>query len=274
VETAFITIPGHIFIAFALASSEEEVRRTFSHTDEFIFREGKAWVPVEVTEREGSFLAAWQAGAREWRENLANSQADFYPVREAWDTYEPVNYPGIGGQPPMPEAALVVKNFREDVRQIVTREISDRETELLSAAARSNNSPRALNALGILYARYDLLDKAEPQFLAAVRKGEYAPALVNLGNLRLRMKRAQEAIGFYERAARVAPHDPLVLLGLARSNHELQNYGLVKAEYDELKAKSPELAQRYAYLRLQGEEATRAREMTLADDAMLWEEEK
>ena len=74
VETAFITIPGHMFMAFALASSEEEARKTFSHTDEFIFRDGKVWVPIEVTEREGSFLTAWQAGAKEWRENWPRSR--------------------------------------------------------------------------------------------------------------------------------------------------------------------------------------------------------
>lgn len=274
VETAFITIPGHIFMAFALASSEDQVRKTFSHTDEFIFRSGKVWVPVEVTERDGGFLTAWQTGAREWRENLAKKQADFYPVRAAWETYEPVNYPGIGSQPPLPDAGQVVKNFQEEVARLVAREIYDKETELLAEVSKSNNSPKALNALGVLYARYDLDDKAELQFQAAVKATEFVYALVNLGNLRLREKRVEEALGFYQRAAKVAPHDPLVLLGLARSNHELQNYGIVKAEYEELKLRNPELAAQFAYLRLQGEEATRAADSSRAAEILVWGEEK
>jgi len=97
---------------------------------------------------------------------------------------------------------------------------------------------------------------------------------VNLGNLRLREKRVEEALGFYQRAAKVAPHDPLVLLGLARSNHELQNYGIVKTEYEELKLRNPELAAQFAYLRLQGEEATRAADSSRAAEILVWGEEK
>ena len=107
-----------------------------------------------------------------------------------------------------------------------------------------------------------------------MKKSEYLYALLNLGNLRLRDNRNEEALGFYQRAAKVAPHDPLVLLGLARTNHEMQNYGLVNAEYAELKTRSPELAAQFAYLRLQGEEATRAAEVNHVGSIIMWGEEK
>jgi tetratricopeptide (TPR) repeat protein len=274
IETAFITIPGHIFIAFALASSEADVKKTFAGWDEFIFRDNKVWVPVEVTERDGLFLKAWQEGAREWRENLLKKQADFYPVREAWKTYEPVNYPGMGGQSALPDQAQVVKDFDQDKMNLIMREISDKETELMAALIKSNNSPRSLNALGVLYARYDLSDKAEAQFRAAIKTAEYVPALANLGNLRFRDSKTDEALAFYQRAFKQAPHDPLVLLGLARANHELQNYGIVKTEYDELRTLNPVLADQFAYLRFQGEAATRAAESNNVAGVMVWEEEK
>ena len=69
----------------------------------------------------------------------------------------------------------------------------------MAAVSRSNSSPKTLNALGLLHARYALLDKAEVQFQAAVKTSEYVPGLVNLGNLRLRGKRTEEALGFYQR---------------------------------------------------------------------------
>jgi tetratricopeptide (TPR) repeat protein len=140
--------------------------------------------------------------------------------------------------------------------------------------SKGNGSPSTLNALGVLYARYDLLEKAEVQFQAALETSEYAPALVNQGNLRLRGKLIEEALGFYQRAATVAPHDPAVLLGLARSNHELGNYSLVKEECNELQMRSPELAVLFSYLRLQGEEAARAAEANVVKDIMVWGEEK
>ena len=274
IETAFITVPGHIFMAFALASAEAEVKKTFTSWDEFIFRDGRVWVPVEVTERDGLFLKAWQAGAKEWRENLLKKQADFYPVRNAWKTYEPVNYPGAGNQPPLPDQARVARDFNQDEMSLILREISAREIELMAAASRSNSSPKSLNALGVLYARYDLTDKAEAQFQMAIKTAEYGPALVNLGNLRFRDARTDDALAFYERAFKQAPHDPLALLGLARANHEMQNYGAAKKQYEQLRSLSPELANQFAYLRLQGEESTRAAEASQAGSAIVWEEEK
>jgi len=272
VETAFITIPGHIFMAFALASSEAEVRKTFAHADEFIFRGGKVWVPVEATVRDGTFLTAWQSGAKEWRENLAKKQANFYPVRDAWNTYEPVNYPGIGSLPPLPDQEQVVKSFQEEIAQLISREISEREMDLIAAVRESNDSPKCLNALGVLYARYDLMDKAETQFQAALVNAEYVPALENLGNLRLLEKQYGEALDYYQRAAKIAPSEPLILLGLARCNHELQNYGMASAEYEELKKESPGLAAQFAYLGLEGEEATRATEANRASAVLVWGE--
>jgi tetratricopeptide (TPR) repeat protein len=272
VETAFITVPGHVFMAFALESSEEEARKTFSHPDEFIFQDGKMWVPIEITRREASFLAAWQAGAKEWRK--ARKQAHFYPVRAVGNAHEPVDSLWSGDELPLTDHAQVVEDFHQEVARLVAWEIHDREAELLAAVSRSDGSPSTLNALGVLYARWDLLEKAEVEFQAALETSEYVSALVNLGNLRLLGKLTEEALGFYQRAAAVAPHDPAVLLGLARSNYELQGYGLVKEEYDELQTRSPKLAEQFWCLCLQGNEATRAAEASQLKDVMVWGEEK
>ena len=271
-DTAFIATPGHVFMAFALASSEEEARRTFSHADELLFRDGKVWVPIDVTEREGSLLTAWQAGAQEWRK--AKKQAHFYPVRALENTQQPVDSTWSGSRPPLPDQAQVAENFQHEVARLVAREIHEREAALLAAVSQSNSSPKTLNALGVLYARWDLLEKAQVQFQAALATTEYSPALVNLGNLCLLRKLTEEGLGFYQRAAAVAPHDPAVLLGLARSNHELQNFEQVKEAYDELQTRNPQLASQFSYLRLQGEEAAQQAEANHVKDIMVWGEEK
>ncbi|MGA2481200.1 MAG: ankyrin repeat domain-containing protein, partial [Spirochaetia bacterium] len=93
IETAFITIPGHIFVAFSLDMHPDEVRKAFSRPADLIYRNEKSWIPVEVTESAG-FLRAWQDGAREWRESSLNNQAAFYPLHDAWKLYEPVALSG------------------------------------------------------------------------------------------------------------------------------------------------------------------------------------
>lgn len=148
------------------------------------------------------------------------------------------------------------------------------EAALLAAVGQSNGSPQALNALGVLYARWDVLGKAEAQFQAAVKRNEYAPALVNLGNLRLLGGFPEEAVGFYQRAAAAAPHDPAVLLGLARTNHELQNWELARQEYDELQTRSPQLAAQFSYLGMQEEAAAWEAKSSEVRDMMVWGEEK
>ena len=53
IETAFITIPGHIFMAFALKTDPKEAKSNFAQSlDDLIIRENKVWVPIEVTERD------------------------------------------------------------------------------------------------------------------------------------------------------------------------------------------------------------------------------
>ena len=274
IETAFITVPGHIFMAFALDMPEDQARAVFTKTDELIFQGGKAWVPIEVTEREATFITAWQEGAKEWRENLAKNQADFYPVRTAWKTYPAVFFPGVSTQPALPDANKVVIDFQRDLIALISREIGSRETELKATIRKNPNNTKAINSLGILYARYDLADKAEAQFQSIVSKGENVPALLNLGNLAFLKADYKKAQGFYERAYRQSPHNANVLLCMARVNHAQQNYGSVKEYYQELQTVDPDMAAQFAYLDLQGAEATRAAEANHVLSTVVWEEEK
>jgi tetratricopeptide (TPR) repeat protein len=84
----------------------------------------------------------------------------------------------------------------------------------------------------------------------------------------------EKALSFYQRAFKQSPKDPIVLLCLARANHELQNYGEVKKLYQSLRNANPDLAGQFAYLDLQGDEATRAAEVSHVRDVVLWQEGK
>jgi len=201
-------------------------------------------------------------------------QADFYPVRTAWKTYEAVFFPGTGAQPPLPDSTKMLKDFQGDLASLIDREISNREAELRSTITRNPGSTRAVNALGLLYARYGINDKAEAQFSKVLDKTDYVPALINMGNLFFLRQNYERALLFYTRAYKQAPKDPTVLLCMARANHELQNYGEVKKEFSTLRTINPDLASQFSYLDLQGDEATRAAEVSHARDIVLWQEGK
>lgn len=271
IETAFITIPGHIFMAVSLDMSPAEAMKTFTHTDDLIFRDEKTWLPIEVTERTGDFLTAWSAGAKEWRENLLRKQADFYPIRDGWKIYEPVQFPGTSpvSVPPQEKVAAA---FKEVADRFVGQEIAQKVAELQAKVRSSSNSPKALNDLGVLYARYGLYENAMRQFKLILDKTEYVPALINLGNVCYLGADMETAIQYFDRAYKKEPTNTTALLGLARASQEMENYGAVRKYYGELKAIDPTLAQQFAYLDLRGEEATRAAELSKAKEEMIWAE--
>jgi hypothetical protein len=273
IETAFVTVPGHIYMAFSLDVSPDEARKAFSRPDELIMRGERAWIPVEITDREGGFLAAWQTGAKEWRENLSRDQAGFYPLHEAWATFEPVQLPGASVSVAPPSGESFRSKFRTERDKFVDREIFPMVAKLQAEIQKSQASPKSLNALGVLYARYGLYDKAEGEFAKIVGSFEYVPSLLNLGNIHYLRKKLDKAQECYERAYKIEPKNPYVVLNFARINHDAENYGLVKKLYEELKSLDAALAFQFAYLDLKGEEAARAADITQVKELMVWLEE-
>jgi tetratricopeptide (TPR) repeat protein len=246
IETAFITVPGHILMAVSLDLDPDRARKEFRSPDDLIFSGDKAWLPIETTDRAAGFLAAWQEGAKEWRENLARSQAMLYPVHEAWSVYEPVGMRADAPCSPLPDGDKVAAAYLEEPVRYSDNEILPEAARLQAEIDRSRGSPKSVNELGVLYARYGLSDRAEAKFKLVLEGGDYAPALVNLGNVYYLRGETERALPFYERAQKLAPDSTAVLLAIAQANHRLENYGLAKLAYERLKATAPALAERYA----------------------------
>jgi tetratricopeptide (TPR) repeat protein len=119
-----------------------------------------------------------------------------------------------------------------------------------------------------------LFDKAQKTLMEVLAKDEYVPALINMGNIYFVQSQTDKALDFYDRAYKKDPNNPTVLLCVARVNHALENYAIAKKAYADLQAKDPELAQRFAYLDLRGEEATRAADANGVRKVVIWQEGK
>jgi hypothetical protein len=273
VPTAFITVPGHIFAAFRLEMPASDARSTFRDTSDLVLKpDGSVWLPVETTALTEGFLQAWTLGARQWREHSAAGRAGFFETGEAWKEYEPVALPvEIAGQKVyVPAKEAVAASFEKQTELFVKREIEERELRLIREATRTQGDPRILNALGVLYARYGIFDKAATQFNAALKRGEYPPALLNLGNLLYLQGSLEEALRSYQRALAVQPNNANAVLAVARTSHQLGNFGDAKKQYDRLATLDPTLAGQYGYLAQRDQEAGRAAEA--ARGGVRWEE--
>jgi hypothetical protein len=272
IGAAFITIPGHIFVAFSLDMPPREARKLFVRPEDLILTEDNSWVPVEVTMIQEGFLRAWQEGAREWREATGTRSAGFYSMREAWSVYPPTGMIAEDTTVLVPDPEVISEAYRQALGTFVDREIQGRAQPILDEIAKSGANPRSSNKLGVLYAQFGQYDKAEPELQKAAYTG-YAPALVNLGNIAFLRKDMAGAAVYYGRALERSPEDTGALLGLAKVSYETENYGTVRDYYRRVEQKAPELAAKFAYLVSKGEQTGRAFDVMMRD-AVSWNEEE
>jgi hypothetical protein len=272
VESAFITVPGHIYSAFKLNMSEAEAKRSFSRFQDLIFSdEGEVWVPIETTALQEGLLNAWALGSRQWRENESASSAELIPVREAWQTYEPVAFGVSKYEIEIPDRIEVSYLFSEELTDFINQEISSRERRLLARIDRDPSDKRSLNSLGVLYARYGKNEEARNRFEEAA---PHPAALLNLGNLAYLDDNLGQAGSYYQQALNLSPEYPAAVLGVARVAHAQEDFETARGAYEQLKSLSPELANRFAYLSKDSPgEVTRASSDAMDRRVVLWDEE-
>ena len=270
IETAFITIPGHIYMAFSLDVSPDKARKMFLDPSSLIFIDGQSWLPVEITKTDSSFLDAWQEGASEWREFSALDQARFFPNHVSWTEYEPVQLPGQSTPIALPDRDELVSAFTDGLSLFVDRELYPQVSDLESRIAGSDNNARYVNRLAILYARYGLLDKAVAEFDRLLQDDAYLPALVNMGNIQVLRDAPKKALEYYERAYTMSPANAKVLLSMTRTHHDLENFGTARDFFTELEKIDSDLAAQYSYLSMRGGESARAANAADIDEMILW----
>jgi hypothetical protein len=239
IETALVTTPGHIFVAFNTGLSPENAARAFSDSADLIIRDGKAWIPVEVTLVKDGFLRSWSVGALEWRDGVAREQAGFYPVREAWKTYEPVGFAEGGAIVSLPAQDRLLSAYRTELEKFSRAQIMSRVATLQAQIKSGKDADRAANRLGILYAQFGLLTEARAQFQFAIRASNLREALVNMGNVEFLDGKMAVAKDFYERALKAAPSDVAALVGLARAQQALGEVAGFRDSLAKLQESSP-----------------------------------
>jgi tetratricopeptide (TPR) repeat protein len=246
VEAAFITVPGHIYAAFDTGLTEDQARQTFSDAGLLIFEHGKVWIPVEITMVKDGFIKAWRVGAKEWADNTAAGTAAFYPLPECWAKYPSTSFPDVNPRFVLPDQTAMAVAFDGTVDRYVAREI-DPQVQLVEA--RDADQPQAVrdNEVGILYAQYGLLSQAWGRLAQSAKSG-LKNAWTNLGNVAFLQKNFKLALTYFQYAGAQDPDDDYALLGLARSQYELDDYLSSDQSYRTLKTRNPALAAKFGYL--------------------------
>lgn len=247
VETAFVTVPGHIYAAVCLGLTETQARRAFENSDDLVFFDDAAWLPVEITMLDEGFNEAWHYGAREWREHEASENAAIVPVRDAWRVYESVEFTDSETLFDPPDLEATSRAVDQELERFVDDQIGDPVSRLRDLIASGRNSIRYRNQLGAMLARYGRYGEAMEEMRIAAAEG-YTPALVNLANLQMLEGDFTSAVETYRDVLAGEPDNVAALVGYAKANRELENFGLVRATYETLTEVDPETASEFAYL--------------------------
>jgi hypothetical protein len=110
IRTAFVTIPGHIFIAFDSGVSPEEAPEKLKQTRYIIYND-TVWIPYEITLIQQSFNLAIETGYTQIKKALSDETAQIYPLHDAWKLYKPVSVPESDVDIELPSVQNILKNL-------------------------------------------------------------------------------------------------------------------------------------------------------------------
>ncbi|HUX38926.1 MAG TPA: hypothetical protein VMV44_13585 [Rectinemataceae bacterium] len=269
IETAFITIPGHIFMAFDLGLSQAEAAAQGIPARDLIVMDDHVWIPIETTIRDKGFDEVWRAAVDEWKGNADSGLAAFYPIHDAWSAYAPVGLPADGSTVPLPARAAFMPDFTAQVAKEVSRELEARIAALgPKPTAADQARQKYLNDRGVLYGRYGRFDEAWKDFQVAARAGSVS-ALVNLGNIDYMRSDLAGAYQYYQQAAVQSPNNVKLLINLARVASALGKNDVVAATLARLGKLDPAIAAQNSTLsQAKAPASTRAAEVD--GDAVNW----
>ena len=112
IDTAFITVPGHICMAFDSGITPEQAKLLYRNSSEYIVVDDQVWIPLEITLSDEGFYRACRYGAREWNNAEAQGAAALYKMHDSWEIYQPISVPGATAYFNIPESENILLAFQ------------------------------------------------------------------------------------------------------------------------------------------------------------------
>lgn len=226
IGTAFITVPGHIFMAIDLEMNPAKVSSvTFSR--DLIVQNGKVWLPIETTLRDESLTEIVHQAAQQWQREYAKGTAAFYDIHEAWQTFPPVGLADDGTRPGNLDFAKKLQTaFTQILKPLADKELAFQLGGIDQRIKADLKNPQLHNARGVVLARFGRFDEAAREFTLAATSN-YPAAMINMVNLSLLRRQYADAKEWYNKAKSLFPENAAVISALARIDNDLALSGTV-----------------------------------------------
>jgi len=277
IETAFITVPGHIYAAFNTKVASKDFKQIHPSKEMSLNIDGDLWIPVEITMiGQDSFSKAWRLGIEEFAmyENEPERRA-LINTRVAQEVYRPVGLTETDLGLQYGDKTQIVNDFYNEVENLVSLIIEDYSNE-----ANEKGNKGSYNKLGLICAKLGNYNKAESAFNTALSLDRnYLPPKINLGNVFYMKEEYQNALkilhsaesDYVKRGRTASSSYAKVLLNISRSYYELENYDRAAMYSEKMAEVDPEMGSRYSYL--SSSEGTRSADVSASLDIFFIEEE-
>ena len=226
IETAYIDVTGHVFLAFNTGLTPSEIEDRGLSDEQVIIKFNKVWFPLESTViGKNSFVESWKyAMERYINEKKANNPIEIVEIQNASFTYPPITFPN-----PEPIVSNVdVENVKlelaKDFKSFTISQEQTYEEELLKVLNTYPKNIHIFNKLGTYYAKKGKYfavpgsqKNAEIFFVRTLQYDkENTVALINLGNIGYLRKDYGYAERKYLKALKHDQQNLGVLANLAR----------------------------------------------------------
>lgn len=254
IQTAFVTVPGHIFSAFNTGVASQDHGTVHPDRTMTIDLDGQLWVLVEITLMgRAGFMEAWSTGIGEYRQYDENPQArEFYPTAMAQEVFRPValRETDLGLQ--YGDEDAIARRFAADMDQLTGAILQP-----YAAQATESGSARDWNAYGIAAAQFGSSRRAQQAFTRVLEiERDNLNAQLNLGSLHFLDEEYDQALRTFlsaeqtiERRGRVRDATRLSLyLNISKTQYSLGKFDEARAYLSLAEEVDPSEAARFSYL--------------------------
>ncbi len=246
IRTMILGTPDHLFMMFAVGEASDLGETTMNNM--FAIHEGTIWAPVELTLVGSSFMKAWEKGSKtyyEWKKK----GLEMTDLASAWTRYKPTTLPHSDWRVPVAPRAEVDKRYNDEMNKLAMIWLKHTSNRYYLALAHDPKDANAYLQLGIIYGEAGDLPKAQSYFEKAESlMADNAEIKNNIGNLLYLKGRYDEARKAYEKASRLDPSDPYILVNLSLCYLKLNKKEMAAQVFKKAVEKDAEIAKKHRTL--------------------------
>jgi len=253
IATAYIDVPGHVFMAFEAGLKPEELPAIGIETKDVIIMYGKVWIPIETTLiASNDFLVSWQNAAERYYSELEKGHfPELVPLSDARRIYTPSTFVPAEYANQLPDAEglktdsdWLISELKGLASRAVIKQLEERRK-----AEPENIYVRT--KLAKLYAQNQKMNLALDVCKEAISIYPESASLYKLlGNIYFTEQNYQEALTAFEKSLQYNNEDSFVYIKKCQTQLALGNKVFAKESFEKAIELNPDLIEKYGDLKL------------------------